>query len=455
MKCVRSLHLSFFLVNCCLILLLAACDSTATGVSRRSTPPVQKTIIAQSHSRVVSNQEPSQRSLPVAVPTLPVHIDCPANGSSRAALLRPEARFGEHPALIYISNEFARNTAAFKSILKRYDIATGRTYQIFVNDHSIGYAQISADGQWVLFLSQNGASGARLQLVRIDGANLQTLYCASSSVTISGIYWSADQKNIFLNMLDSNTNTSTLALLNTTTGTLQTELQTPIGARAYKAITWLDNTRLYVAQGLNQVQTAVPPALYLLDVTKNKDIHGANLKRVSDFPMSGGTMDLESSADKSLDGKTLFMSHCFSNGSTLTSDITVQPVTGGQQHVIYQNMQGCIKDLRSVSATRLLFTMRIPDRGTGRQVLMTVRTDGSRATTLYNNGAPHVSIELNRRAPLPWSNVSRDGHLYAFNEQGAMVGVSNLLLGSFSGGKPTKIVSNSSGSVSTVGWTTF
>ena len=84
---------------------------------------------------------------------------------------------------------------------------------------------------------------------------------------------------------------------------------------------------------------------------------------------------------------------------------------------------------------------------------MLANIDGSGTTVLYNDSSPHVSIQLDRHTQLPWSNVSRDGSLYAFNEQGAMVGVSKLFIGSFSTGKIIPLVSNPSGAVAVAGWT--
>src|SRR5260370_3811983 len=39
------------------------------------------------------------------------------------------------------------------------------------------FRSISADGQWILFVSGTASAPGRLQLVRMDGQGLQTLYC--------------------------------------------------------------------------------------------------------------------------------------------------------------------------------------------------------------------------------------------------------------------------------------
>ena len=438
------------LINVCLLLLLAACNSPATTQQHSPTPSASTSAGKQTSAQSVSR----------SVPLKAVQTDCPSSGFARAAVLRPLS-LGAHPTLIYTSNEVSRDASTSMGVLKRYDTVTQRTSVITVSGHSIGDAQVSADGQWILFLSLGNANkgnvnsgvDTRLQLIREDGVDLQTLYCVPASSTIGGVHWSQDQKFILLDVLDGVANTSTLRLLNVSTGELKVELQTPAGTHAYKTMIWLDRTRAYVGQGLGQEQPASQPGIYLLDVVNNKDTHGGNLKRVSNFPRSGGAMYLESSADKSLDAKTLFLSYCFPTSTALISKITSQPATGGSQQDVYRNVPGCIKDLRAISATKLLFTIRTSDRGFTKEALMLANIDGSGTTILYNDSSPHVSIQLARHTQLPWSNVSRDGTLYAFNEQGAMVSVSKLFIGSFSTGKVISLVSNPSGAVAIAGWT--
>ncbi|GAC1367777.1 MAG: hypothetical protein NVSMB44_33770 [Ktedonobacteraceae bacterium] len=452
-----SSRLSFLLVSCFLLFGLVACSQNTTNQSHNPAHSVATMATKSAPSATLGG--------PGTNKTVSLHsaqTDCPSSGLARAALLNSFVH-GTNPTLIYTSNDVSRDASTSVGVLKRYDTKTQRTSVLAVSGYSISNAQVSADGQWVLFLSQGNANrgnagpgtGSRLQLVRVDGAGLQTLYCAPAAVTINGIHWSEDQKHILLDSLDGNTNTSTIRLLDTGSGTLTTELQAPLGPGAFKTLLWLDNTHAYIRQEPGETQHAPQPILYLLDMMDNKDVHGGNLKKVSDFPISGGDMRLESSADKSPDSRTLFLSHCFSNGVTLTSKITAQPANGGPQQDVYQNLPGCIKDLRALSTRKLLFTIRVPDGGFSKEIVVLANTDGSGTTALYNNSGAHTSIQLNHHAQLPWSNVSRDGDLYAFNEQGAILHVSRLLIGSFSTGKLTTLVSNPAGTVSVAGWTTM
>ncbi|MBA2676781.1 MAG: hypothetical protein H0U76_00025 [Ktedonobacteraceae bacterium] len=446
-----SSRLSFSLFSACLLFLLAACSSS-TATPQQNNP--------NASAPTQAGKQTSAQSASRSVPLKAVQTDCPSSGLARAAVLQPFSP-GTHPTLIYTSNDVSRDASTSMGVLKRYDTVTQRASVIAVSGHSMSDAQVSADGQWILFLSlatankgnANSGVDTRLQLIREDGADLQTLYCVPATATISGVHWSEDQKFILLDVLDGSANTSTLRLLTVSTGELRVELQTPVGARAYKTMLWLDSTSAYIGQGLGQEQTASQPDIYLLDVVNNKDTHGSNLKKVSAFPGSGGAMYLESSADKSRDAKTLFLSHCFPTSTALVSRITSQPATGGSQQDIYRNVPGCIKDLRAISNTKLLFTIRTSNQGFTKEILMLANIDGSGTTALYSNSSPHVSVQLDRHTQLPWSNVSRDGTLYAFNEQGAMVGVSKLFIGSFSTGKIISLVSNPSGAVAVAGWT--
>jgi len=448
-----SSYLSFLLVYCCLLFLLVACSSPTVAKS-----PIPASTAKPTLTATISTPGTKQLATKPFVST-PASLkseqtDCPSNGFARAPLLKPQT-LGAHPTLIYTSNDVSRDGLTSTGILKRYDAVTRSISVLVASGHSISNAQVSADGQWVLFLSQGSASkrniniGTRLQLIHVDGFGLQTLYCVPATTTISGIHWSADQRSVLLDVLDGNTNTTALRLLDMTTGALKTELQAPFGSGAYKTISWLDHTRAYVGQDSGPAQ----PTLYLLDTAKNKDIHGGNLKKVTAFPGSGGAMHLDSSADKSVDAKTLFLSYCFSNGITLTSRITAQAATGGAQHNIYRDLQGCIKDLRTISSTQLLLVVRIPDGGFTREVLMLANTDGSDTTMLYKNSSVHIGLQLNRYGQLPSSNISRDGSLYAFCEQGAMMNVSRVLVGSFATGKIITLAYSPSSTVSVAGWT--
>jgi hypothetical protein len=147
----------------------------------------------------------------------PTQTSCPANGTARAAIMRP-VKLGKHPTIVYVYNEVPVNTTIAYGHLKLYDVTTGHKSVLVTSGLSIEHAQVSADGQWVLFLSQIDPRGDRqhesmLQLVRMDGKGLQTLYCLPANVVsrATNIQWSTDQKSVLISTDD---NTSTLSPAN-------------------------------------------------------------------------------------------------------------------------------------------------------------------------------------------------------------------------------------------------
>ena len=70
----------------------------------------------------------------------------------RAAISTPMA-LGHHQNIVYILNEGSSDNPTF-GILKRYDVTTGsKTEIVKMANTSIDEAQVSADGQWILFLA--------------------------------------------------------------------------------------------------------------------------------------------------------------------------------------------------------------------------------------------------------------------------------------------------------------
>src|SRR5207244_3345924 len=99
--------------------------------------------------------------------------------------------------IVYVYNEIPLNTSIAYGHVKLYDVTTGHKSVLVTSGLSIEHAQVSADGQWVLFLSQVDPRGDRqhdsmLQLIRIDGQGLQTLYClpAAKYSRPANIQWS-------------------------------------------------------------------------------------------------------------------------------------------------------------------------------------------------------------------------------------------------------------------------
>ncbi len=86
-----------------------------------------------------------------------------------------------------------------------------------------------------------------------------------------------------------------------------------------------------------------------------------------------------------------------------------------------------------------------------------IHTDGTGLMRLTTDSA-NLYTQLNADSQYPWSNVSRDGNLYAVEQQTPQAsghpGTATLLFGSLSGGIPTRFAQASDGTgLSIVGWT--
>jgi eukaryotic-like serine/threonine-protein kinase len=439
--------LSRSLIGCCLIFLLAACGSgSPTGVGQTPTPSGAGTPPAQAHGS------------PTPTATLPAtQTSCPAAGTARAAVMTP-FKPGSHQNIVYIVNEFQGHNPTFGT-LKRYDVTTGNKTEIIkLPNVTINDAQLSADGQWIVF-SINVGGTEKLQLVRMDGQELQTLYCMSSASDTHFFYdlqWSANQQLIaFVSNLSSD-----ISLLNAQSGSLQRVFHPKTlgsnGIEGYRLETWLDATRLYV---LTQPLDQPADTLSILDITRGSDQDSSNLRQVF-HSEAGFCWDNNSSYD----GTALFTSQCTGGdpraGSTQgPSTITVEPATGGSLHTIYKSSTLAITNMRSITNNTLFYRVGNTSGDSSKNGLWKINTDGTGNTflTSISAGGPNSSLGLNQFTQYPWSNFSRDNSMYALERVTAQKGnvTNTLFFGSLKGGSPTTFAAISGTVLALVGWTTM
>jgi len=462
----RSHRFLFFLLSFCLIFLLAACGSggsntSTTPTTTRNTPTTNATVTP-------GTTQPGSGVTTAPVP--PTQTSCPSTGTARAAIM-PTLALGNHQNIAYSVNEYQGNKPTFGT-LKRYDITTGAKTEIEkIAGISISDAQVSSDGQWLLFVTET-TKQVKLQLVRTDGQALQTLYCgtaasngANPASAVSNIEWSTNQQ--FVAFTSYTGAASYLYLLNMQSGALQIELSTNSGV-IDTPLTWLDNTRLY----LNGPEVDAPPqALYLLDTSRGANQNPNKLQKVFDASSVTGTTNFCWNADSTFDGAKLFTSQCITtpnfNGPGIGSQsgpstINMRPATGGAQQKIFTSQNMAITAIRSISKTTLL--LLINNNATGTNVntsqngLWKVNADGSGLTRLTSSGAG-VSGGPTLLCPYtqyPWSNVSRDGSKFASQQNSVNGQTESLLFGSINGGSSTTFASISDGTqLSIVGWTTM
>ena len=425
--------LSLLLLGCLFALFLSAC-----GTQVQQAPQIQQTSGLANLSLLPSSSSLAQQTT--------ISTSCPAPGTGRAAVL-PYLSLGPHRNVVYTYSTFDTNGNPLSSFLKRYDVVTKTKTVIYsVQQKNISGIQISANGQWVLFVTQQTVQGSqlsKLQLIRMDGKYLQTLYCASS---IDQSRWSTDQKLVVFSTISNGT--QYVDVLNATTGAVQTDLSAPAN-NGVNVRTWLDARRIYITN----TQIDQPPnIIYLLDTTK-----GAN-QQLSNLPVvfNGNFADF----DSSYDGSKLFINTCVcgQGGDTGPSTITVRPALGGQAQALYSTPAYAVTSVRAVTPTTLLFIIdsfsiagQVDQSHNG---LWKMQTNGTGLTRLTTD-VPGISSGFNSATQFPWSNVSRDNSMYALQANGSHK--ETLEIGSLTGGTPTTIasISGKGASLNIVGWTTM
>ncbi|GHO90224.1 hypothetical protein KSF_002720 [Reticulibacter mediterranei] len=429
MKHTRSLLL---LTIACLCLLLTACGSTP----------------AQSHITVT----------PRATRTTPASTNCPPAGTGRAATMPPLSQpLGHHQNLVYISDVDDQPTSGS---LVHYDVTTGsKTTILTLKNANIAEAQLSTDGQWILFTDQiynpaiHSYGVQMLQLIRIDGKALQTLYCAPQGTASLMLTWSPDQQHVaFFGGKKEGDSFAGVSTFDLHTGKVQLVLDDPSGLAT---LFWKNDQQLYI----RFAQMIPTSTLYMLDTTRGPNQHVKDLTLVFQQQTSKPCWNAAASFDRS----TLFISQCTpapTNWSgapyqpSAPSSVSQQAATGGSLHTITTTKQLTIVDVHAVSPDMLLFNVASPITRRGetdsRDGLWKVNTDGSGLLQLMHEG----SANGNGNEEPAWHYVSRDGMLYVYSIWNWATTQNTLKYGSLSGGPTTAFAtSNKSDSATIVGWT--
>lgn len=440
------------LLGSALLLLLTACGSSG-GTTTSSTPTVVQsttTTTPGGHTPTPTTSTSTPTSSTVPVP--PTQTSCPAAGTARAAVTARLA-LGSHPNIVYIVNG-----PTHLGTLKRYDVTTGaKTEIVNLTSTNISEAQLSADGQWILFVAITGTQ-AKLQMIRMDGQGLQTLYCATaapngadSASALDYTQWSTNQKFVIFNSYQGRG--VYLYLLNMQSGSVQREFSSG-SSFAYPPATWLDNTRVYLFGPMIDMPSTT---LYILNTNLGPNQSVNNLQLVYD---ASKTNPYCWSFDSSYDSSKLYTSTCHTtpnpNGPGTSSmqgpsDISTRPAAGGSSTFVYQNQSLAITTVRAISNTTLLFLGANTNGNTGQNGLWKIGTNGSNPVRLTSTPGT-----LNQFTQYPWSNVSRNGSMYALQSNNSSSHISALFFGSLNGGSPTTFASISDGTMLyTVGWTTM
>jgi eukaryotic-like serine/threonine-protein kinase len=446
-----------------LVLVILVLIGSLGGVlyTQRAIPPPALPTVTPRPSRPAAGITPVDKGSTAqttgntqAVPA--TQTDCPISGQARAAITAPLV-LGTHPNVIYIVNEGTPDNPTYGTI-KRRDadptITTGVEISKMAHT-SIGEAQVSKDGQWVLFVANTTNGVSELRMVRVDGQGLQTLYCAPAKETISSSQWSFDQRTIVFNA-GSGVGLSTMYLLDVTTGNVQVEF-VPQSTLAYAPRTWLDNTHIYLTSSIPNSDAGLRD-LYILDIEKGADQNDKDLQKIVPGLQPCGSFD------SSYDLRQLLISSCqlaSPTGGGLSvpagpTTITSEAVTGGPMKTILA-LRHAVTMLRAVSPTTLLLLVENASGDISHNGLWEMNTDGTGLMQLTTDKQNAQS--LCQFSQYAWSNVSRDGTLYALQEiipnADANKDTYNMYYGSMSSGLPNEFASIVGTQLLLAGWTSL
>lgn len=438
--------LPFFLLS----ILLAAC-----GGASSSSSTLNNFDNGQPGS---AGQNKATHTSLLSVPMPTTRTDCPSPAlSGRQPVIR-SMTLGKDPAVVYINDQgIAPGENSFGE-LKLYNTVTGaqnpsskvifgKSVLVHIPGALITEAQVSANGQWLLFVTQT-LNASEIQMVRVDGQGLQTLYCAPPG-TVHGLQWSPDTSRFIFSQA-AISGLWNLSLFDMASGLIQPELvQLNSAVLGYEARTWFDNNRVYVVGVPNPLLPSPTRGLFALDTTKGAHQTPSDLIQIIKPSQSPYCRSFDSDYDSTV----LITSQChqtFPQDSPDTSvlggpsSIVAQGVTGGSQHTIYTSQSQAVTQVRmlSHSSDTLLLTIAnlnpntvgLANAESPLNGLWKMNMNGSGLTNLAQSDS-FSECELNQFTQYPWSNISLDNHLYAL-EVHQVLGKSaalSLQVGSLSG----------------------
>lgn len=435
----------------------------------------------------LSGNGPSSPSTPTQTTTSPTTSTpaqaqtCPAQATARSAIMSTLPP-STHPNLVYISQQ------GDTSVLQRYDATTGSRQTMLQTQASetIQKANVSPDGQWILLRSLLQGQVA-IQLIRVNGQQLQTLYCAPVQDNIDDALLSPDQHALVFNQ-ENQDGLSTLYLLDVATGKLRTELSplqpnypgiaqghlqtTLMSERApstvhdkttgkltlhpfnplpskhyliYVPMKWANNTSVYVFGTVRASGAPLHQLALLRDIRKNVTQQGSNLQLVATAGQDFACQDDDVTPDNA---RLVCSAYTFTAPASPPNAIKMWPITGGVSRTVYQGLPRERIIARAISNSTLIFLF---NQANGLPTLWKINTDGSGLAQLMVAQTIDVDLEFASSSYLPWSITSHDGRHYALTMYSMTSNASSLIVGDLNGGQP-KTIASSVDSLLLAGW---
>lgn len=368
-----------------------ALTATPGGVTAQLTTPGGQTITPASTTQPLTSTSTS----------------CPASNHARTAVMTPYSRGGDQ-TIVYIVNESDASGNPTFGTVKIFNIVSGKKLELAkAANTSISEAQVSNDGQWVLFVAAV-AGRSELRLVRIDGQELQTLFCAPTGTNIIYSQWSINQRHIIFDTFPQS-GEPTVYLLTPQTGSLQVEITPPSSGYALVARTWLDDNRVLMV-GLVPNADAPQTNIYVLDIRAGAPQQTSNIP-----PLFTSTTSPCWDFDSSYDEQSLFITQCAQNNGGDSSTISQLPVNGGAATPVLNSSTigyGTVRVI-NMDSTKLLSLGSSVANGQGTEGAYLIDTQNpTHPLLLTSMDVNSGSFGFNSFSQYYWANVSRDHSMY-------------------------------------------
>ena len=248
----------------------------------------------------------------------------------------------------------------------------------------------------------------------------------------------------------------------------QTSSNPVLGPVYVNPITWLNNTQAYVS--FANFPIAPADRIGLLDTSRGTQtisdlttVYQQSLGLPFNYPCYN--------ADSSYDASTLYIAQCSGisapncSGSCQLgtregpSTILTEPAAGGSKQPLLSSQTLGIAVVRAITSNTLLLLVENFSQNhpvdTSQNGLWKVNAGGSGLTRLTTE-PKGIGTSLCQFSQNPWSNVSRDGSMYAFETFNKVYPTTyTLAFGQLSGGAPQTLASITGTQLQMIGWTTM